>query len=78
MTPEETIAEGESVETILVVEDDADLRAYVADVLRDLNCRVVSASSAQAALTIMLQEEQQVDRLLTDVVMPGINGRELG
>ncbi|SDF84098.1 PAS domain S-box-containing protein [Bradyrhizobium brasilense] len=76
--PEQSIAEGESVETILIVEDDADLRAYVADVLRDLNYRVVSAGSAQAALTILLQEEQQVDLLLTDVVMPGINGRELG
>ncbi|OKO72433.1 histidine kinase [Bradyrhizobium sp. NAS80.1] len=75
---DEVIAEGESVETILVVEDDADLRVYVSDVLRDLNYRVVAAGSAQAALTILLQPEQRVDLLLTDVVMPGINGRELG
>ena len=66
------------METILIVEDDADLRAYVSDLLRDLNYRVFSASSAQAALTILLQEEPKVDLLLTDVVMPGINGRELG
>jgi CheY-like chemotaxis protein len=45
--------------------------------LRDLNYRVVAASSAQAALTVLLQEEPKVDLLLTDVVMPGINGREL-
>jgi PAS domain S-box-containing protein len=70
--------EGEKLETILVVEDDADLRAYVSELLRDLNYRVVPASSAQAALTILLQEEPKVDLLLTDVVMPGINGRELG
>ena len=70
--------EGEKLETILVVEDDADLRAYVSELLRDLNYRVVVASSAQAALTILLQEEPKVDLLLTDVVMPGINGRELG
>jgi CheY-like chemotaxis protein len=50
----------------------------MSEVLRDLNYRVLSASSAQAALTILLQEGQQVDLLLTDVVMPGINGRELG
>jgi PAS domain S-box-containing protein len=75
---DEFISEGASVETILVVEDDADLRAYISDVLRDLNYRVLSAGSAQAALTILLQEEQHVDLLLTDVVMPGINGRELG
>ena len=75
---DEFISEGASVESILVVEDDADLRAYVSDVLRELNYRVLSAGSAQAALTILLQEDQQVDLLLTDVVMPGINGRELG
>ena len=76
--PDDVLPEGEKVETILVVEDDADLRAYVSDVLRDLNYRVVSAPSAQGALTILLQEEPKVSLLLTDVVMPGINGRELG
>lgn len=74
---QEVFPEGDTVEAILVVEDDADLRAYVTDVLRDLNYRVFAASSAQAALTILLQEEPKVDLLLTDVVMPGINGREL-
>ncbi|MFK4386803.1 MULTISPECIES: PAS domain S-box protein [unclassified Bradyrhizobium] len=76
--PEDVLPEGEKIETLLVVEDDADLRAYVCDVLRDLNYRVLSAPSAQGALTILLQEEPRVDLLLTDVVMPGINGRELG
>jgi PAS domain S-box-containing protein len=75
---EEALPEGERVETILVVEDDADLRAYVSDLLRDLNYRVFAASSAQAALTILMQDAPKVDLLLTDVVMPGINGRELG
>lgn len=75
---DEVLSEGASAETILVVEDDADLRAYVSDVLRDLNYRVLSAASAQAALTILLQEDQNVHLLLTDVVMPEINGRELG
>jgi signal transduction histidine kinase/ActR/RegA family two-component response regulator len=74
---EESIAEGDKAETIVVVEDDDELRAYLADVLRDLNYRVYAASSAQAALTILLQEQTRVNLLLTDVVMPGINGREL-
>ena len=74
---DEAVVEGET-ETILVVEDDAELRAYITDVLRNLNYRVLSASSAQAALTMLLQDEPVVDLLLTDVVMPGINGRELG
>ncbi|MGY4513356.1 PAS domain S-box protein [Bradyrhizobium sp. USDA 3650] len=77
VAPEE-LAEGEIFETILVVEDDEDLRVYISDVLRDLNYRVLSARSAQAALTILLQDQSKVDLLLTDVVMPGINGRELG
>ncbi len=75
---EEALPEGEKIETILVVEDDADLRAYVSDLLRDLNYRVFVASSAQAALTILMQDAPKLDLLLTDVVMPGINGRELG
>lgn len=76
--PEDVLPEGEKIETILVVEDDSDLRTYVCDVLRELNYRVLAAPSAQGALTILLQEEPKVDLLLTDVVMPGINGRELG
>ena len=70
--------EGGDSETILVTEDDVDLRSYLTDILRGLNYRVVSVANAQAALTILLQEDRRVDLLLTDVVMPGINGRELG
>lgn len=76
--PDMAVPEGDKTETILVVEDDVDLRTYIIDVLRDLSYRVLSASSAQAALTILLQDRPQIDLLLTDVVMPGINGRELG
>jgi PAS domain S-box-containing protein len=76
--PEQYVPEGEKSETILVVEDDADLREYISDVLRELSYRVLTARSAQAALTILLQENSKVDLLLTDVVMPGISGRELG
>jgi CheY-like chemotaxis protein len=71
------MAEGEQNETILVVEDDADLRTYLAEVLRGLNYRVIMTSNAQAALDTLLQDETRVDLLLTDVVMPGANGREL-
>jgi CheY-like chemotaxis protein len=74
----EPFAQGDRLETILVVEDDDDLRTYISDLLRDLNYRVISAPSAQAALTILLQERPSIDLMLTDVVMPGINGRELG
>ena len=76
--PDPAIAEGDTTEAILIVEDDTDLRTYITDMLRDLGYRVLSASSAQAALTILLQDQPKIHLLLTDVVMPGINGRELG
>ena len=75
---QEPVAEGELSETILVVEDDRDLRTYLAEMLRNLNYRVITTSNAQSALTTLLQDSKRVDLLLTDIVMPGLNGRELG
>jgi PAS domain S-box-containing protein len=75
---EDSIAETGENETILVVEDDADLRGYLGDLLRGLNYRVIMTGNAQAALTILLQAERRVDLMLTDIVMSGIDGRELG
>jgi PAS domain S-box-containing protein len=65
-------------ETILVVEDDDALRGYLAEVLRDLGYSVVTAPNAGAALPILQETARRIDLLLTDVVMPGMNGRELG
>ena len=61
-----------------MVEDDEDLRSYLTDVLRGLNYRVVHVPNAQSALTMLLQEDRRVDLMLTDIIMPGIDGRELG
>ena len=74
---ERWVMEGAQSETVLLVEDDADLRAYIADILRGLNYQVIAVPNAQSALTIVLQNEKRLDLLLTDIVMPGINGREL-
>ncbi len=63
-------------ETLLIVEDDPDLRTYLGDVLRGLRYRILTAPNATAALAL-LQQEGDIDLLLTDIVMPGINGREL-
>lgn len=54
------------------MEDDGDLRTYLAEILRGLNYDVVAVPSAQSALTVLLQEDRRVDLLLTDIVMPGI------
>ena len=62
---------------ILVVEDDNGLRAYLSEVLRRLGYQVVAVAHAQGALSILQSGSRRVDLLLTDVVMPGMNGREL-
>jgi PAS domain S-box-containing protein len=74
----EALGQSEKGEVILIVEDDDDLRSYIAEVLRGLGYRVLAAPHANAALSILEQRSTRVDLLLTDVVMPGINGRELG
>jgi hypothetical protein len=64
-------------ETILVAEDDVGVRSYVVETLRELNYFVLEADGATAALAIITQAGLRIDMLLTDVVMPGMNGREL-
>lgn len=64
-------------EIILLVEDDKDLRGYLIDSLRDLNYRTIGAADADAALGILEQPSMKIDLMLTDVIMPGMNGREL-
>jgi PAS domain S-box-containing protein len=68
----------ENGETILIVEDDNDLRSYLLDVLRGLGYRVLTAPHAQSALAVLEQKATPIHLLLTDVIMPSMNGRELG
>jgi signal transduction histidine kinase/DNA-binding response OmpR family regulator len=63
-------------ETILVVEDDAGVRAAVVDILSDLGYSVLKAESADQGLAV-ISSGARIDLLFTDVVMPGpINTRE--
>ena len=64
-------------EVILVVEDDNDLRRYLIEALRDLDYRTIGAPDANAALAILERRSTKIDLMLTDVIMPGMNGREL-
>ena len=66
-----------SLETVLVVEDDDEVRSFVTETLRGLNYRVLEAADGDGALTLVRQSDR-IDLLLTDVVMPGMNGRALG
>ena len=67
---------GHPGELILVVEDDADVRAYVVETLRGLGYDVIEAAGTEEALALM-DRHRSISLLLTDVVMPGQNGRRL-
>ena len=64
-------------ETVLVTEDDDAIRNYVVEMLHGLNYRVVEARNAAEAIEVFKRMGHTIDLLLTDVVMPGANGRVL-
>jgi CheY-like chemotaxis protein len=64
-------------ETILVVEDEPDLRTYTTEALRDLGYRVVEAGEAREALDVF-EQHPEIELLFTDVVLTGgMNGHAL-
>jgi len=65
------VPEGTRDETILVCEDDDDVRAYTVEVLRELGYRVLEAHDGASALRLLERQEGRVDLLFTDVVLPG-------
>ena len=62
---------------ILVVEDDEEVRNFVTETLTDYNYRVVEAANAEEAARAFAGRKDDIELLLTDVVMPGKNGRTL-
>jgi len=62
--------------TILVVDDDAAVRELTVEALRAMNYRVLEAGNGRTALN-MLGEADTIDLALIDLVMPGMNGRQL-
>ena len=75
--PTQPRANGGAGEAILVVEDDEGVRSYTGEILDDLGYRVLVAPDAKDALRFIEQPERHIDLLLTDMVMPGMNGRQL-
>jgi PAS domain S-box-containing protein len=71
----ETVPGG--TETILVVEDDPDVRRLTGLLLRGLGYRVLLASNGREALTLSTTEADTLDLLVADVIMPEMNGIDL-
>jgi PAS domain S-box-containing protein len=63
--------------TVLLVEDDAAVRDFVGEVLRSSGWTVVVATTPSEALAVAARQTLVLDVLVTDVVMPGMNGGEL-
>ncbi|MFH6784099.1 MULTISPECIES: ATP-binding protein [Methylobacterium] len=83
--PAETAAASQAVpappvagsgETVLVVEDEPAVRSLIVDVLRDLGYRALEAQDGPAGLAA-LRAPGRIDLLVTDVGLPGLNGRQL-
>lgn len=80
--PDEPVVEAPAsvtrgTETILLVEDEAAVRAVAERILTGAGYRVFSAQSAEEALELARGHARDIDLLLTDVVMPGMGGAEL-
>jgi len=72
-----TASTSRGVETILFVDDDLYVRAAASRALRSRGYVVIEASDGGAALRVLRAQDAQIDLLVTDVVMPGMNGHEL-
>ncbi len=75
VAPRAIVASGEAF-TLLIAEDDPGVRAFAVGAARELGYRVIEADGAATALE-RLAQRPEIDVLLTDVVMPGSNGRQL-
>jgi CheY-like chemotaxis protein len=64
-------------ETILLVEDEKNLRRVTAEILRRQGYRVLEGTDAGEAMPVIDQYRGTIHLLLTDLIMPGMNGREL-
>ena len=64
-------------ETVLVVEDEKDVRGLAMAILESLGYRALSAADGPAALALAAIHEGPIDLVLTDVVLPGMNGKQL-
>ena len=74
--PDESAHRAKQGETVLVVEDETSVRELVVDVLNDLGYRALEAVDGPSSLPI-LRSATRIDLLVTDVGLPGMNGRQV-
>jgi PAS domain S-box-containing protein len=74
-SPEDAVAHG--VETILVAEDNEMVRTLVNEMLTGLGYQVLQAESVEQCLLFAREHQGPINMLLTDVIMPKMNGKEL-
>jgi len=65
-------------ETVLVVDDEAALRSVASRILSRHGYRVLTAGNGGEAILLLERHEGPIDLLLSDVVMPGMSGPQLG
>jgi len=82
--PAEEVEENEGIlpgtgnETILLVEDEEQILSLFKESLEDYGYRVLAAMQSEDALTLCEEHQGPIHLLVTDVVMPTMNGKELG
>jgi signal transduction histidine kinase len=78
LPPAEVLLSPRGAETILIVEDEAAVRRMAARALSAQGYAVLEAENGAEALEVLARGGSPIDLVLTDVVMPLVNGRELG
>jgi CheY-like chemotaxis protein len=77
----ESVAHAKVVEraatVVLVVDDDPMIRLITAQMLEDAGFETLEAADGAAALTVLEERSEAIDAVLSDVMMPGMGGREL-
>ena len=68
---------GRGTETILLVEDEEQLRKVVIELLKQIGYNVLSAANGKEAIGVAEAYSEDIHLLITDVLMPGIDGAEL-
>lgn len=77
VAPQRTdVADRPNGETILIVEDDAAIRANVRGCLQHLGYTALEAANGEVALELCEQNQGKIDLVMTDLVMPGLSGHE--